>query len=814
MSRLFRWLLYILGFFVFLLAIAYGTAQYYRPRILEALNTELNNSINGEFKIGDLDFTVFERFPNISISVKDAYLRGPYYNRYHHDLFSTNRVYVHIGLLELFRGTVSLKSLVVKGGTIFIYRTKDGTTNLDAFAKPGKPKVEKAAPGSGPSIALERVQFQDTRFSFIDSLKEKSFDIQFLRTNIQIERSDSSRQVTMAGKMHFGGLVFNGKKGGYLVDTPTEAMLNLEFMPGRKQLVIHPSELAFERSAVQLKGQFNFSSPGDFQLSIASDKLDYDEALTLLTRALQEKLSRYQLKGPVEISVNLIGTLAPGAEPRIDIHFATANSSFATGRIKASDLSFDGSFTNHVDSTKDFNDANSRLRMDSLSAKLMNVPVEAKVTITDLKNPHLLLESRSRLNLQDLNHESDTARIRFLSGVASADVAFDGALKEYMDTLRTSYTGKLKGRVTITNGSAELKSQAKKFEQINFQVRFDEKRMELDKMNLVVNGNAIQLKGSVDGFVPFFLVPSEKGYVNLSVYSPRLDLASLKKNKTNVPRIAKVSKGTGRRKISNLLDVLNHKMNFDLAIKVDEMVSGPFKANQVIGKITMNKDRFAARPLSMKFADGTVGLSLELTELDQPVNPMVLTADIKDADIRKFFAGFNNFSQGTIKSDNLSGTIQSHVQMNALVDDQFMVIRPTMRGNVDFKLQNGKLSDFEPLQNMSNFLFKKRDFSDVDFAEVNCNFKLLGSTLDIGRMEVQSSVVTLFLEGRYSLVDSTDLSIQVPLSNLKKRDKNYVPENVGTDAKVGPSVFLRASKNKDGKMSITYDPFKKFKKKK
>jgi hypothetical protein len=813
MSRLFRWLLYLLGFFMFLVVLGYGMAQYYRPRILDALNTELNNSINGDFKIGDLDFTVFERFPNFSISIKNAYLRGPYFDRYHRDLFNAEQIYVHIGLLDLFKGTVSLKSLVVKGGTIFIYRTKDGNSNLDAFAKPGKPKTEQSSPGSGPSIALERIQFQDTRFSFVDSLKEKSFDIQFARTNIQVDRSDTSRQITMAGKINFGGLVFNGKKGGYLVDTPTEAMLNLEFMPGRKQLVIHPSELAFPKSAVQLRGQFNFGAPGDFQLSISSDKLDYAEGLTLLTRTLQEKLGKFQLIGPVEISVDLLGTLAPGAEPKIDMHFATSESSFTTGRIKASDLSFDGTFTNHVDSSEAFNDNNSRLAMESLSAKLMDIPVEARLSITDLKNPHLTLESHSRLNLVDLNHESDTARMKFISGSAAADVDFDGALKEYLDTARTSYTGKIKGSVTITNGSAILKSQAKKFEQINFQLRFNEKRMDIDKMNLLVNGNAIQIKGSVDGFVPFFLVPSEKGYVNLSLYSPRIDLATLKKSKTSAPRVA-LAKGTGRRKISNLLDILHHKMNFDLAIRVDEMVSGPFKANEVIGKISLSRDKFLAKPLSMKFADGTVALSLQLSELDQAENPMVLTADIKNADIRKFFMGFNNFSQGTIKSDNVSGTILSHVELVAQLDDQFMVIRPTMKGNVDFKLQNGKLSDFEPLQNMSNFLFKKRDFTDVDFAEVNCNFKLSGTTLDIGRMEVQSSVVTLFLEGRYSLADSTDLSIQVPLSNLKKRDKTYVPENVGVDAKVGPSVFLRASKNKDGKMSISYDPFKKFKKKK
>ena len=81
-------------------------------------------------------------------------------------------------------------------------------------------------------------------------------------------------------------------------------------------------------------------------------------------------------------------------------------------------------------------------------------------------------------------------------------------------------------------------------------------------------------------------------------------------------------------------------------------------------------------------------------------------------------------------------------------------------------------------------------------------------------MEVESTVVTMFIEGRYDLKDSSDLSIQIPLSNLKKRDQDIPPENVGVDSKVGPSVYLRVKPDKTGKNTISYDPFKKFRKKK
>jgi len=55
--------------------------------------------------------------------------------------------------------------------------------------------------------------------------------------------------------------------------------------------------------------------------------------------------------------------------------------------------------------------------------------------------------------------------------------------------------------------------------------------------------------------------------------------------------------------------------------------------------------------------------------------------------------------------------------------------------------------------------------------------------------------------------------VQLPLSNLKKRDKTYQPKNIGVDAKAGPSVFLHVYKDVTGKIVFAYDPFKRHAKK-
>ena len=83
--------------------------------------------------------------------------------------------------------------------------------------------------------------------------------------------------------------------------------------------------------------------------------------------------------------------------------------------------------------------------------------------------------------------------------------------------------------------------------------------------------------------------------------------------------------------------------------------------------------------------------------------------------------------------------------------------------------------------------------------------------MTINRMEIHSTVISMFVEGNYNIKNGPDLSIQVPLSNLKA-NKDSVMVNKGIFSKTGVSARLRAQRGPDGKLKISWDPFNKAKK--
>ena len=99
--------------------------------------------------------------------------------------------------------------------------------------------------------------------------------------------------------------------------------------------------------------------------------------------------------------------------------------------------------------------------------------------------------------------------------------------------------------------------------------------------------------------------------------------------------------------------------------------------------------------------------------------------------------------------------------------------------------------------------------SDIRFAELKDRFNIDGTSIKVNSLEIQSTVLSMFIEGIYDLKTGPDLSILVPLSNLKKRGDDFELVNKGTDSKKGLSVHLRARNGDDGKVKIVWDPFKK-----
>jgi hypothetical protein len=188
---------------------------------------------------------------------------------------------------------------------------------------------------------------------------------------------------------------------------------------------------------------------------------------------------------------------------------------------------------------------------------------------------------------------------------------------------------------------------------------------------------------------------------------------------------------------------------------------------------------------------------------------------MQNMDVKTVMNSFNNFGLNGISASNLSGKFFTNIVANATLNNELEPYPKSIDAKVFFSLKNGALINYEPIKAIQKFAFKKRDFSNIIFAELKDTVTVKDEKITINRMEIESTALRMYVEGLYDVTGkATDLSFQVPISNLKKRDEDYIPTNKGVDNKGGMSIFIRAKPNDKGEIKFSYDLFGRFRKNK
>jgi len=216
----------------------------------------------------------------------------------------------------------------------------------------------------------------------------------------------------------------------------------------------------------------------------------------------------------------------------------------------------------------------------------------------------------------------------------------------------------------------------------------------------------------------------------------------------------------------------------------------------------------------MDHAGGSINFNGSLVSDKDNYHQAKVNASLDNVDVNKIFTAFNNFGQNGIEAKNLEGKLTAKLDAVVALDDEGNAYPKSIESFIDFSLKNGALNNFEPVKKIKSFVFKKRDFDSIRFGELKDSLEIKNQEIKINRMEIQSNVLSMYVEGIYSMKGNTDMSIQIPFNNLKKRDSGYIPVNKGLDKKAGASLYLRGRPGADGKIQFKPEIFHLFRKSK
>ncbi len=795
----------LLGLGLILYLVIFIYVSTHKHSIIKQVTDEAGKELNGNVSIGDVDLSFWATFPNVSVALHRVVITDSLYQQHHHPFFTGEEVYAILNVARLVKKQPPVNGFKIKNGHIYLFTDTSGYTNQYLF----KPKKNSSisSPKETQKEQLKSIILNNVEFTIDDKKTGKLYDISVKDMNMKLKDKDSVILFSTKADALIHNLAFNVKRGSFLKEKNFKGNFDFWFDKKLQQLKFNNIDISIAKKSFNLTGSFDMKgSAPQFDIRIVTKDIDYDFAKSLLTPQINKALSIVSIDQKLNADAYISGPLK-GGDPLVTIKWNVNDAALKTLFIDFDHASFSGSFSNEVKKGLPRRDPNSSITIDHFSGTWNELPVNSdNIQILNLEKPVLNCDLQSDFSLARLNELLGSNIIKLKRGDCSIKITYNGPLQKNKQS--NSFVN---GVATFKNGTILYVPRNVQMKNVNGQLLIKNSNVIVQNLECDVLGNKLIMNGYANDLVTLINTQPDKVNVNWNIYSRSLNLSSF------IYLLKSPGKSADTQKKENRLDKIGDKIDrvlndgiINVKLNADQLQYKKFIATNVTADISLLQDRYLINKVSMQQGGGSIALSGSLINRKSNFHRAEVLGTLTNVDVNKLFYAFNNFGQSGIEAQNIAGNLSARINTSLGLDDDGKVYPGTVQGTVDFSLKNGQLISFEPIKKIQNVVFKKRNFDDITFAELKDKLELNNSEIKINKMEIASNVFLIFVEGIYSMRGNSDLSIEIPLSNLKKRNADYKPENKGVNNQGGSSIFLRGRPGTDGTIQFKADLFNKF----
>lgn len=767
----------------------------HKKQLLESITNQLNGELNGKLTIAKMEPALISGFPGISVSLKNVLLRDSLWERHHHDLLRAEDAYVAVNALSIITGNPTIKSIRITKGNIYLFVDSTGYSNTNLFKK----RKITADTGKGARKKINRIYLDDVNVIFENKTRRKLFNLSINDLSSEIKYNPKGWSANVKIRTLVNNLSFNTKFGSFLKDKNLYANLELKFDDKSQILSFPVQDFKIEEDDFNIGGKFSFApNNSDFNLEINVPSISIKNASALLSPNISSRLKPYNLRKPLAVQANINGQLKGGGNPLIKAYWQVKDNTLTYKDETIENTNFSGYFSNEVEPGKGRIDPNSAISFYQMRGTWLDIPFRAdSVTITNLKLPIIAGKFVSNFPLRKINSVFGDRTFSFTNGTASLNLLYQGPFEREDHGKRF-----INGHVQINDASLTYIPRNLSFTNVKARLNFRGQDLFLQNMQVKSGSSSLQMEGSLKNFLNLYYSDPDKIHLDWNIRSPQLNLNEflvfLSKRKSN-PNPGAMGRKVN--KISRQLDLMLDQASVHMNLQVNRVLYKKFVAKNVKSDITLKKSGININNVSLNHAGGSLRIKGNIDQSGR-YNRMNVHTTIANANVQELFYAFDNFGQDAITDRNLTGSFNASINASASMKDNGQIVPGSVLGTVDFNLKKGAIINFEPMRKVGSLAFPNRNFSNITFENLKNTLFIQGNKVNIPPMQIESSVLNIFLQGVYGFASGTDIALQIPLRNPKKDE--LINDEVAKEkrSKRGIVINVRAVDGADGNVKF------------
>ncbi len=746
-----------LFFFFLILGLSIGLLAYYnKDKILLAFQNKANDYLQTEVKVDKIDLDFYHHFPQISIQLDNPLIFDAIEGSTDTFLVASN-INLSLDLLELIRGEYSVNRVSIENARIKIKIDESGNNNYTIF------KSNATEKDTSFQFNLEKVLLSNVALEYIDQRINNNHSVLAKELEASLSVSDKRIKIDLLGDLYSDHIGIRGER--YLKQKAVALDCNLAFLSDSRELVISPSTIKIGASAFSISGVYINNEHNTTDIHIEGDNTNIQTIVALLPNDIATKLNEYQSEGNVFFSGDIKGNISKQESPQITCDFGFKNASFYHPATKQSINN--ATLTGRYSNGEQRNLSTSFIDLKDVSGSIGSGSFNGNFNYRNFESPYLKMNLHANLDFSRIMLMYPVKEIASPSGIFRIQANFDGSLHD----LRTN-THKVR-----SSGSFDIQKvgflwvpNKLKVQNLDGNFLFNNSDLGITAFSGKVGNSDFSLSGFFKNFVAYLFVDNVNLKMEAGIESNMLDLDELLSSDNTV--------STDK---NNYRFNLSPKLSFDIDCHVKNLkfrhLTGNNIGKNLIGDLHLYDQRLTFNSIKFDLAGGRISSHGFVNVQDTANYKAHITGNVETVQVDRFFDIFENFGQTFITEKNLSGTVSADFDTKLFFNNQLVFDSDQLLGDLHISIENGKLMNLAPLEEMGFFMrtknydkyLKNSNLSDISFSTLKNSIHIENRKMVIPEMEIKSSSADFTIRGTHSFNNEIDYYVSVPLINYQKR---------------------------------------------
>lgn len=786
-------LLFILlcGIVVFILL------KVYKNDIIHSIQENVRTNNGLDLKVETIQFSFFANWPHATIELKNVEANSILYKGPKEAFFKAGSVYLSFNLRKLMHKQLSIKHISIKNAKVRLHKKRDGSINYTFKTL----KKDSSSTDTKLQFDINKITLKNTAFTFLHDEKTQRISFTLIDNTIRLIESDEEIQAKIKGKVHIGGLIFKSKKGAFLKNATVDLDLNLAYFKDQKSLCIYPpSYVLIEKHNYLVTCLLELGEKQRFTILAKSNDVDLFKVSKLLNPKIQKVLSNFHLSQAISADALISVSLRERQEPALIVstEVKNVNLTIGTSNVPYSNVYFKGRIVSIRSDGKAGDEDNASISLPDIKGNLYNFPFNASVIVKSFTEP--LIEIEANMLIEAVKIKNEIAQKFRMNGTCLTKISYSGPTNKLNTQDFLDPEMKLKALLVFKNFSFQPRKNHYTFA-LEGNAVLNKQDLSFQNLNFRTNGGNAILNGKTENFTNYALGLSNylKSNLDVSIKHFNLNPFFVDSRALVARSLSSKTNSTNSEMFQNTIKMADDDLELNFKIKAKSLLVKKVQATNATLVIKYKKNVIHVNSIDMDVCEGKLKAKADVYGLKHLRSKF----EIDRVNINQLFQQLDNFGQEAITADNIQGNLNLTASFDSELDEQKNIVPESMSGEVKLKLKDGHLLNFEPMQNITNYIFKNRDFKDISFSEINETFKLKGNTMKIEEMELASNVINMYVSGVFQFKGNSVINVLIPWNNLKRRERDHVPSLSGTSAEDAKGLKLNfAGELKKMKLSM------------